>query len=247
MPDVGKVRARSSVVNGSLRGAKEQRSFKPQAAGSIPAGRTLWNHTPPGALCDVSGHRRQMAAHRQATRWGTSHHHRTRVWFELDVGYRIDKRASSVDPGDAAQIGPGNNLAAGASIRCFARGGPHGRRFRGARLTTELGARTEQELRHAPNPIIRRARANRAETRLCWPAGRSSVGRELALRWNTGRGPQAAESASGADEAWSRGERWSSVGSALRCTGLPGFQSRASTGAQHGTRRNSESTGRIAL
>jgi hypothetical protein len=28
------------VVNGSLRGAKEQRSFKPQAAGSIPAGRT---------------------------------------------------------------------------------------------------------------------------------------------------------------------------------------------------------------
>jgi hypothetical protein len=27
------------VVNGSLRGAKEQRSFKPQAAGSIPAGR----------------------------------------------------------------------------------------------------------------------------------------------------------------------------------------------------------------
>ncbi len=32
-------RARSSVVNGSLRGAKEQRSFKPQAAGSIPAGR----------------------------------------------------------------------------------------------------------------------------------------------------------------------------------------------------------------
>jgi hypothetical protein len=34
-------RARSSVVNGSLRGAKEQRSFKPQAAGSIPAGRTL--------------------------------------------------------------------------------------------------------------------------------------------------------------------------------------------------------------
>jgi hypothetical protein len=141
----------------------------------------------------------------------------------------------------------GNNLAAGASIRCFARGGSHGRRFRGARLTTELGARIAQELRHAPNPIIRRARANRAETRLCWPAGRSSVGGELALRWNTGRGPQAAESASGADEAWSRGERWSSVGSALRCTGLPGFQSRASTGAQHGTRRNSESTGRIAL
>jgi hypothetical protein len=34
-------RARSSVVNGSLRGAKEQRSFKPQAAGSIPAGRIL--------------------------------------------------------------------------------------------------------------------------------------------------------------------------------------------------------------
>jgi hypothetical protein len=29
------------VVNGSLRGAKEQRSFKPQAAGSIPAGRTF--------------------------------------------------------------------------------------------------------------------------------------------------------------------------------------------------------------
>jgi hypothetical protein len=29
------------VVNGSLRGAKEQRSFKPQAAGSIPAGRIL--------------------------------------------------------------------------------------------------------------------------------------------------------------------------------------------------------------
>ena len=28
------------MVNGSLRGAKEQRSFKPQAAGSIPAGRT---------------------------------------------------------------------------------------------------------------------------------------------------------------------------------------------------------------
>ena len=31
--------ARSSVVNGSLRGAKEQRSFKPQAEGSIPSGR----------------------------------------------------------------------------------------------------------------------------------------------------------------------------------------------------------------
>jgi hypothetical protein len=29
------------VVNGSLRGAKEQRSFKPQAEGSIPSGRTL--------------------------------------------------------------------------------------------------------------------------------------------------------------------------------------------------------------
>jgi hypothetical protein len=29
------------VVNGSLRGAKEQRSFKPQAAGSIPAGRIV--------------------------------------------------------------------------------------------------------------------------------------------------------------------------------------------------------------
>ena len=39
-------RARSSVVNGSLRGAKEQRSFKPQAAGSIPAGRTA----PPSRL-----------------------------------------------------------------------------------------------------------------------------------------------------------------------------------------------------
>lgn len=37
---IGSTRARSSVVNGSLRGAKEQRSFKPQAAGSIPAGRT---------------------------------------------------------------------------------------------------------------------------------------------------------------------------------------------------------------
>jgi hypothetical protein len=29
------------VVNGSLRGAKEQRSFKPQAEGSIPSGRTF--------------------------------------------------------------------------------------------------------------------------------------------------------------------------------------------------------------
>src|SRR6185312_2505364 len=40
-------RARSSVVNGTLRGPKEQRSFKPQAAGSIPAGRTL--SSPPRA------------------------------------------------------------------------------------------------------------------------------------------------------------------------------------------------------
>ena len=31
--------ARSSVVNGTLRGSKEQRSFKPQAEGSIPSGR----------------------------------------------------------------------------------------------------------------------------------------------------------------------------------------------------------------
>ena len=37
---IGAARARSSVVNGSLRGAKEQRSFKPQAEGSIPSGRT---------------------------------------------------------------------------------------------------------------------------------------------------------------------------------------------------------------
>jgi hypothetical protein len=36
-------RARSSVVNGSLRGAKERRSFKPQVASSILAGRTLEN------------------------------------------------------------------------------------------------------------------------------------------------------------------------------------------------------------
>jgi hypothetical protein len=36
------------VVNGSLRGAKEQRSFKPQAAGSIPAGRTPDKHLPIG-------------------------------------------------------------------------------------------------------------------------------------------------------------------------------------------------------
>ena len=40
LPDSLSTSARSSVVNGSLRGAKEQRSFKPQAAGSIPAGRT---------------------------------------------------------------------------------------------------------------------------------------------------------------------------------------------------------------
>ncbi len=31
--------ARSSVVNGSLRGAKERRSFKPKVAGSTPVGR----------------------------------------------------------------------------------------------------------------------------------------------------------------------------------------------------------------
>jgi hypothetical protein len=34
------VSARSSVVNGSLRGAKERRSFKPKVAGSTPVGRT---------------------------------------------------------------------------------------------------------------------------------------------------------------------------------------------------------------
>lgn len=34
-------RACSSVVNGNLRGAKEQRSFKPQVGGSIPPRRTL--------------------------------------------------------------------------------------------------------------------------------------------------------------------------------------------------------------
>ena len=35
------VSARSSVVNGSLRGAKERRSFKPKVAGSTPVGRIV--------------------------------------------------------------------------------------------------------------------------------------------------------------------------------------------------------------
>src|ERR1700722_5658287 len=47
-------RARSSVVNGSLRGAKEQRSFKPQAAGSIPAGRTFPLPAAAGIVTDAS-------------------------------------------------------------------------------------------------------------------------------------------------------------------------------------------------
>ena len=46
--------ARSSVVNATLRGFKEQRSFKPQAEGSIPSGRTMSEHRTYNALYDAA-------------------------------------------------------------------------------------------------------------------------------------------------------------------------------------------------
>jgi hypothetical protein len=49
------------VVNGSLRGVKEQRSFKPQAAGSIPAGRTISTRAQRGPLDAVNAGQAQPA------------------------------------------------------------------------------------------------------------------------------------------------------------------------------------------
>ena len=48
--------ARSSVVNGTLRGSKEQRSFKPQAEGSIPSGRIFEPVAPAWRRFAFSGH-----------------------------------------------------------------------------------------------------------------------------------------------------------------------------------------------